>query len=173
MGSLRGCWGLGVIFEVTEAKFWISSIFNEFWFRIFSVLSFEVVWPQRPRRPRKEPSECFQKLHFWNQWVPLIKMHYRVRYSLDFDLKIRSGQGWGTLNIIKLIEMNSRFALFSIKAQEQKWFIFFCQIVQIFSHFCSCAFMLKSANLKFIPINFIMVQVPPVLIWCPWSLWFT
>ena len=21
-------------------------------------------------------------------------MHYRLRYSLDFDLKIRSGQGW-------------------------------------------------------------------------------
>ena len=25
-------------------------------------------------------------------------MHYRVGYSLDFDLKIRSGQGWGTFN---------------------------------------------------------------------------
>ena len=41
----------------------------------------------------KEPSEYFQRLHFWNQWVPLIKMHFRVRYSLDFDLKSRSGQG--------------------------------------------------------------------------------
>ena len=30
----------------------------------------------------------------WNQFVPLIKMHYRLRYSLDFDLKIRSGQVW-------------------------------------------------------------------------------
>ena len=29
--------------------------------------------------------------------VPLIKMHYRVRYSLDFDLKIRSGQVWDQL----------------------------------------------------------------------------
>ena len=28
-----------------------------------------------------------------HQFVPLIKMHYRVRYSLDFDLKSRSGQG--------------------------------------------------------------------------------
>ena len=62
--------------------------------RIFVVLSFEVVWPQRPRRPRKEPSEYFQQLHFWNQFVPLIKMHYRVRYSFDFNLKIRSGQVW-------------------------------------------------------------------------------
>ena len=34
--------------------------------------------------------EYFQRLHFWNQWVPLIKMHCRVRYSFDFDLKIHS-----------------------------------------------------------------------------------
>ena len=40
----------------------------------------------------KELGECFQRLHFWNQWVPLIKMHCRVRYLFDFDLKIRSGQ---------------------------------------------------------------------------------
>ena len=46
-------------------------------------------------------------------------------------------QNWtgGTLNIIKLIGMNSRFASICIKAQEQKWPIFFCQIVQFFSHF--------------------------------------
>ena len=31
--------------------------------------------------------------------------------------------------------MNSRFASVCIKAQEQKWFSFFCQIVQFFSHF--------------------------------------
>ena len=67
-----------VIFEVAEAKFWISSSFYKFSFRIFVILDFEVVWPRRPRRPQKEPSEYFQPLHFWNQWVPLIKMHYRV-----------------------------------------------------------------------------------------------
>ena len=42
--------------------------------------------PQQTRRPP------IGFLHFWNQFVPLIKMHYRVRYSLDFDLKIRSVQ---------------------------------------------------------------------------------
>ena len=31
------------IFEVAEAKIWISSYFDEFSFRIFTVLSFEVV----------------------------------------------------------------------------------------------------------------------------------
>ena len=67
-------------------------ILKTFIFQIFNILSFEVVWPWWPRRPRKEPSENFQRLHFWNQFVPLIKMQYRVRYSLDFDLKIRSGQ---------------------------------------------------------------------------------
>ena len=71
-----GHWGQEVIFEVIEAKFWISSTFNEFWFRIFIVLSFEVVWPQRPRRPLKEPRECFQKLQFWNQCIPAKKMSY-------------------------------------------------------------------------------------------------
>ena len=35
----------------------------------------------------KEPSEYFQQLHFQNQWVPLIKMHCRVRYLFDFDQK--------------------------------------------------------------------------------------
>ena len=55
--------------------------------RIFVVLSFEVVWPRRPQCPRKELGEYFQWLHFWNQFVPLIKMHYRVRYSLTLISK--------------------------------------------------------------------------------------
>ena len=46
----------------------------------------------------------------------------------------------------------------------------FFQIVQFFSHFCSCAFLWISANLEFISINFIMVQVPPVQIWSLWTL---
>jgi hypothetical protein len=29
------------------------------------------------------------------------------------------------------------------------------------SHFCSCAFLSISANLEFIPINFISLKVPP------------
>ena len=59
---------------------------------IFVVSSLEVVWPQQPWRPRKELGAYFQWSHFWNQWVPLIKMHCRVCYLLDFDLKIRSDQ---------------------------------------------------------------------------------
>ena len=64
------------IFEVAEAKIWISSIFEEFSFRIFTVLSFKVVWPQRPRRPQKGASESFQKLHFWNQCIATKKIRY-------------------------------------------------------------------------------------------------
>ena len=30
------------------------------------------------------------------------------------------------------------------------------------NHFCSCAFMQIDANLEFIPINSIMIKVPPV-----------
>ena len=59
-----------------EAKFWISSIYNGFSFRIFVILSFEVVWFQRPRRPQKGLREFSQKLHFWNQCVPTKKMRY-------------------------------------------------------------------------------------------------
>ena len=46
-------------------------------------------------------------------------------------------QNWtgGTLNIIKLIGMSSRFASICIKAQEQKLPILFCQNVHFFSHF--------------------------------------
>ena len=71
-----GCWGQEVIFEVAEAKFWISSSFYKFSFRIFVILDFEVVWPRRPRRPQNGPSECFQKLHFWNQGIKLRKMRH-------------------------------------------------------------------------------------------------
>ena len=76
------------IFEVAEAKFWISSIFNGFSFRIFVILSFEVVWPQRPRRPQKGLREFFQKLHFWNQCVPTKKMRYVTASWSKFSLNL-------------------------------------------------------------------------------------
>ena len=53
-----------------------------------------LAWEETIETIEKETSEYFQWLHFWNQWVPLIKMHCRVRYSFDFDLKICSGQVW-------------------------------------------------------------------------------
>ena len=76
------------IFEVAEAKFWISSIFNGFSFRIFVILSFEVVCPQRPRRPQKGLRQFFQKLHFWNQGVPKKKMRYITASWLKFLLNL-------------------------------------------------------------------------------------
>ena len=42
----------------------------------------------------KELGKYFQRLHFWNQWVPLIKMYCSMRYLFNFDLKIHSGQVW-------------------------------------------------------------------------------
>ena len=53
----------------------------------------------------KEPSEYFQWLHFWNQWVPLIKTQCRLCYLLDFDLKIHSGQRCGT-EITSVLSLN-------------------------------------------------------------------
>ena len=47
---LQGRWGLEVIFEVAEAKFWISSNFHRFSLQNFRRFEFEVVWPQRPQK---------------------------------------------------------------------------------------------------------------------------
>ena len=117
VSSLEG-WMLKIwkmkVFRIRQSKFQNHLIFITFYNRIFVVLNFEVVWPRRPRRPRKEPSEYFQRLHFWNQFVPLIKMHYRVGYSLDFDLKIRSGQGC----VVYLTELNFLVSVYFLKAQK-------------------------------------------------------
>ena len=75
-----------------------------FHIRIFVILGFKVVWSRQPQQPQKELGEYFQWLHFWNQWVPLIKMHCRVRYLFDFDLKICSSQVWLT-NFCKLLSL--------------------------------------------------------------------
>jgi hypothetical protein len=84
----RGCFRghRGQNFKITNHSF---MTFHNI---IFVILGFEVVWHRQPRQPQKELGEYFQRLHFWNQWVPLIKMHCRVCYLFDFDLKIHSGQ---------------------------------------------------------------------------------
>ena len=94
LSPFRGRWGQEVIFEVAEAKFWISSSFDRFWFRIFVVLGFEVVWPQRPRRPQKGLSEFFQKLHFWNQCIKLRKMSYSSALWSKFSLNLSTEEVW-------------------------------------------------------------------------------
>ena len=65
------------------------SIFNKFSFRIFGVSSFKVVWPQRPRRPQKGPSEFFQ-----NQGVPTKKMRHVSALSEKFSLNLSTEEGW-------------------------------------------------------------------------------
>ena len=64
MNERRNQKGQEAIFEVVEAKFWISSHFYEFSFTICVILGFEVVSPRQPRRPQKGLREFFQKLHF-------------------------------------------------------------------------------------------------------------
>ena len=63
-----------------------------FHYRIFVVFVFDKISKGMLVTIEKELGEYFQRLHFWKQWVPLIKMHCRVHYLFDFDLKIRSGQ---------------------------------------------------------------------------------
>ena len=45
--------------DFAKAKFWISSSFNKFSFRIFVVLDFEVVGPWRPQWPKKQLAKIF------------------------------------------------------------------------------------------------------------------
>ena len=96
LSPFRGRWVQEVIFEVAEAKFWISSSFDRFWFRIFVVLGFEVVWPQQPRRPQKGPSEFFQILHFWNQCMKLRKMSYSSALWSKFSINLSTEEGWAS-----------------------------------------------------------------------------
>ena len=67
-----------------------------FHYRIFVIFIFDKIPKGMLVTIEKELGECFQRLHFLNQWVPLIKMHCRVRFLLNFDLKIRSGQVCGS-----------------------------------------------------------------------------
>ena len=84
-----------VIFKVAEAKFWISSSFYKFSFRIFVVLDFEVVWPRRLQRLQKGVWEFFQKLCFWNQCIPVKKMSYVPALRSKFFTKsLHRGGVW-------------------------------------------------------------------------------
>ena len=38
----------------------------------------------KPQQPRRPPIGFWFKWHFWNQWVPLIEMSYRLPYSEIF-----------------------------------------------------------------------------------------
>ena len=80
-------WGQEVIFEVADAKFWIWFSFCKFLFRIIIVIGFKVVWPRQPQWPRKGVREFFQKLHFWNQCIPVKKMSYIPASRSNFFTK--------------------------------------------------------------------------------------
>ena len=68
--------------------------FMTFHCRIFVILVFDKISKGMLVTIEKELGEYFQRLYFWKQWVPLIKMYCKVRYLFDFDLKIHSGQVW-------------------------------------------------------------------------------
>ena len=92
-----------------------------FHYRIFIVFVFDKISKGMLVTIEKEPSEYFQQLHFWNQWVPLIKMHCRVRYLFDFDLKVRSGQVWKQNNNVCLFWQSKLNATkVSIKTRSNK-----------------------------------------------------
>ena len=75
-----------------EATDFQHLVFMTFQYRMFVVFVFDKTSKGMLVTIEKELGEYFQQLHFRNQWDPLIKMHCRVRYLFDFDLKIHSGQ---------------------------------------------------------------------------------
>ena len=85
--------------------FWGHLVFMTFHNRILVVFIFDEISKGMPVTLEKKLGEYIQRLHFWNQWVPLIKMHCRVRYLFDFDLNIRSGQVWG-LTLVEMLFFN-------------------------------------------------------------------
>ena len=94
LSSFRGHWGQEVIFEVAEARLWISSRFYKFSFRIFVVLGFEVIWPQQPQRPQRGLREFFQKLRFWNQCIPRKELRHVSAFSSTFLLNLSTEEVW-------------------------------------------------------------------------------
>ena len=61
----------------------------------------------------KELGEYFERLLFWNQWVPLIKMYSRVRHLFDFNLKICSGKVWQGLHTEELKKIYEYVAFYA------------------------------------------------------------
>ena len=89
----------------SRPKFQNYLVFITFHNRIFVIFVFHKISKGMLVTIEKELVEYFQPLHFWNQWVPLIKMHCRVHYLFDFDLNIRSGQVWG-LTLVEMLFFN-------------------------------------------------------------------
>ena len=99
LSHFRGRRGQEVIFEVAEAKFWISSSFNKFWFRIFVILDFEVVWPRQPQRPQKCLCQIFQKLHQIAAFFFFFNMTYILLGGFEKNPNVSSRHVWGTIII--------------------------------------------------------------------------
>jgi hypothetical protein len=87
--SALSLWRPGIAVSVTQRHCVFKPITRWFWNFLSSMTSKTI---SKPQQPQNLPSGFYFKLHFWNQWLPLIKMHCAVRYLFDFDLKIRSGQ---------------------------------------------------------------------------------
>ena len=94
LSPFRGRWGQDVIYKFAEAKFWISSSFNKFSFRIFVVLDFEVVWPRQPQRPQKRPMEIFWKWPQINANFPKIYGRYKFLGEVAFKPNVLRSEEW-------------------------------------------------------------------------------
>jgi hypothetical protein len=66
-------------------KFGLSDLKNDL---LTSMNSEGAQWPQRPWRPQKGLRAFFQKLHFWNQCIPMKKMRCVTASWSKFSLNL-------------------------------------------------------------------------------------
>ena len=118
------------------AKFLISSILilNGFSFRIFIILSFDAVWPQRTW-PQKGLREFFQKLHFWNQCIPRKKIRYVIASWSTFSLNLFSEEVWNTIRCttifcITYLDCINTNHQFDSSSEMLNWF---CRKIELYS----------------------------------------
>ena len=86
-----GRWGQEVIFEVAEAKFVFHLVFRYFHLEFSSFMVFNEIWTLiliRPWWPQKGLGEFFQKLNFWNRYIPTKKMRYVTTFLSNFSLNL-------------------------------------------------------------------------------------
>ena len=49
---------------------------------IFEILALKMTW--KPQQPQNPPSGLYFKFYFWNQWLLLINMNYRLSYLENY-----------------------------------------------------------------------------------------
>ena len=71
-----------VLSKTKATKMILWKVIQTRWFWNFGLVTSKMT--SKHQQPPKLPSGFHFNLHFWNQWLPLIKMNYRLPYSENF-----------------------------------------------------------------------------------------